>query len=120
MRHLGAEVLVDGNAAARIRLDAGCRQIQLVDVALPADGIEQRVSGDALLAFEVGDDAAARAFFHALHFFGEPHGHAAVAQVVAERFNDLLVGELEQLGTLLHQRHAHAERGRTCRCIRRR
>src|SRR5271170_2215530 len=111
MRHLGAEILVDGNASARIGLDTGCRQIQLVDVSLPANGIEQRVARDTLLAFKVGYHTAARIFFHTLHFFGEAHRYAAVAQVVTKCFDDLLIGEFKQLGALLNQCDTHTERG---------
>ncbi len=119
-RDLGAKVLVDGNAAARIGFDAGSSQVQLVNIALPANGIEQGVAGDALLAFEIGDDGAVRQLFNALHLFGQTHGHAAVAQVVAERFHDFLVGKLQQLGPLSPSVSRARRARRTCRCIRRR
>ena len=96
VRHLGAEVLVDGDAAARVGFDAGGGQIQIVDVALAADRVEQRVAGDLLLAFQIRDHGAVGQLFHAFHFFVQAHGHAAVAQVVAERLDDFLVGEFEQ------------------------
>ena len=89
-------------AAARLRSSI---------VALAAHGVEQRVAGDALLAFEIGDHGAVGEFFHALHFFAEAHGHAAVAQVIAERFDDLLIGEFEQLVALFNERDANAEHG---------
>ena len=41
----------------------------------------------------------------------QAHGHAAVAQVVAECLHDFLVGKLQQLGPLFDQGDAHAERG---------
>ena len=97
---VGAVVLVDGDAAAIVGLDAGGGEIEIVDGALAADRVEQRVAGDALLAFEIGDDGAVGQFFHALHFFAEAHGDAAVAQVIAERLDDFLVGEFEQLVAL--------------------
>ena len=117
---LGAEVGVHRDAPASVGFDAGGCQIQLVDVALPADGVEQRVAGDLLLAFQVRHHAAVGRFFHARHFFVEPHGHAAVAQVIGERLDHFRIGEFQQARPFFHQDHAHAQRRRTCRCIRRR
>ncbi len=45
----------------------------------------------------------------AFHLLAQPHGHAAVAQVVAERLDDLLVRELQQPVALFNQRYAHAQ-----------
>ena len=59
VRHLGLVVLVDGDAAALVGFKAGGGQVEFVDVALAADGVEQRVAGDFFLALEVGDDGAA-------------------------------------------------------------
>ena len=50
-----------------------------------------------------------RQFLHALHFFAQPHGHAGIAQVIAERLDNLLIGELEQPVALFDQRYAHAQ-----------
>ena len=86
-------------------------QVELGDIAGAADRIQQSAAGDSLLAFQVGDHAAIGQLFHAFHFFVQAHGHAAVAQVIAERLDDLLVGKLQQLGPLFDQRDAHAERG---------
>ena len=55
---LGPVVLVDGNAAAIVGFDAGGGEIEIVDVALAADGVEQRIARDFLLAFEIGDHGA--------------------------------------------------------------
>ena len=110
MRLLGSKILVDRNAPAAVRFDASRRQVQLVDIALPADRIEQRVARHLLLAFEIRDHAAVGQLLHALHFFAQAHGHAGVAQVIAERLDDLLVGELQQPRPLFNQRDAHAER----------
>ena len=66
---------------------------------------------DPLLAFEIRDHAAVGQLFHALHFFVEAHGDAAVAQVIGERFDDFRIGELQQARPLFHQDDAHAERG---------
>ena len=37
--------------------------------------------------------------FHALYFFVQAHGDAMVAQMVRERFDNFLVGKLQQAGT---------------------
>ena len=111
VRDLGPEVLVDRDAAAGVGFDAGGGEIQLVDIALAADGVEQRVALNLLLALEIGDDGAVGHLFDALHLFVQAHGDAGVAQVVAERLDDLLVGEFEQRRPALDQRDAHAERG---------
>ena len=42
--HLGLVVLVDGDAAALVGLQAGGSQVQVVHIALPAHRIEQRVA----------------------------------------------------------------------------
>ena len=108
---LGLVVLVDGDAAAVVGLQAGGGQVQVVDVALAAHGVEQRVAGDLLVALQVGHHGARRQLFHALHLFAQAQGHAGVAQVVAERLDDLLVGKLQQPVALFDQRDAHAEDG---------
>ncbi len=108
---LGLVVLVDGDAAAIVGFDAGGGEVEVVDGALAADGVEQGVAGDLLLALQIGDDGAVGELFDAFHFFAEAHGDAAVAQVVAERFDDFLVGEFEQLGAFFNQGDAHAEDG---------
>jgi hypothetical protein len=51
----------------RVGLEAGIFEVQLVDIALAADGVEQRVAGDLLLALQVGDHGAVGQLFHALH-----------------------------------------------------
>src|SRR6185312_8749993 len=63
IRNLGAEVLVDWNAAALVGLKADGGEVQLVHIALAAYGIEQRVASDLLLAFEIGDDGAVGQLF---------------------------------------------------------
>ena len=47
---LGLVLLVDGDAAAIVGFEAGGGEVELVDVALAADGVEQGVAGDSLLA----------------------------------------------------------------------
>ncbi len=77
---------------------AGSGQIKFVDIAGAAYRVEQSIRGNAFFALQVGDHAAFRQFFHAFHLFIQAHGHAAVAQVIAQRLHDLLIGELQQLG----------------------
>ena len=111
VRDLGLVVLVDGDAAAIVGLEAGGGKVEVVDVALAAHGVEQRIAGDVLLAFEVGDDGAVGQLFDALDLFAEAQGDAGVAQVVAEGLDDFAVGELEQAVALFNERDAHAEDG---------
>ena len=47
VRDLGLVVLVDGDAAAIVGLKAGGGKVEVVHVALAADGVEQGVAGDA-------------------------------------------------------------------------
>src|SRR5690606_27861996 len=55
VRHGRLEVLVDGEAAARIALEPGGFDVHQVGVALAADGVEEPVPDHALAAFEAGD-----------------------------------------------------------------
>jgi hypothetical protein len=88
-------VLVDRDAAARVGFEAGVFEVQLVHVALAADGVEQSVAGDLLLALRLAMTVPSGSS-STLQLFAQAHGDAAVAQVVAEGLDDLLVGELEQ------------------------
>ena len=81
-----------------VGLDARGGEVQVVHGALAAHGVEQGVAGYLLLAFEIGDHGAVGQLFHALHLFAQAHGHAAVAKMIAERLDDLLVGKFQQLG----------------------
>ena len=110
MRLLGLEGGADRNASAAIGFQAGRGQVQLLHVALAADGIEQRVAGDFLLAHQVGDHAGGR-IFHAIHFFVEAHGDAVIAQMVGKRLDDFGVGELQQARPFFHQDDAHSKGG---------
>src|SRR6185503_18434657 len=67
--------------------------------------------GYALFAFEIGHHGIRRQFFYALHFLAEPHGYPGVAQMIAERFNNLAIRKFEQAVTFFNQGHPHAENG---------
>ena len=105
-------MLIHRNAAAIVCLETGGGEVELIDGALAADGVEQGVAGDALVALHVGDDGSVFEFFHAVQLFAEAHGHAAVAQVIAEGFDDFLVGKLEQLVAFFNERDAYPENGK--------
>ena len=109
MRLLGAVFGVYLDAAARVGLHAGCLQIQLVHVALPAHRIKQSVAGELLLALEVGHHLAIRRFFHALHFFVQTHGDAMIAQIVGEGFHHFGISELKQSRPFFHQNDANTQ-----------
>ncbi len=55
----GLVMLVYGDAAAVIGFETGGGEVEVVDISLAADSVEQRVAGDLLFAFEIGDDGAA-------------------------------------------------------------
>src|SRR5579859_2527756 len=107
----GLEVFVDRDASAGVGLEAGILKLQVIDAALAAYGIEQRVAGDFLIALHVGDDGAVGQLLHRFQLFAQAHGYAAVAQVIAEGFDNLLVGELKQPVAFFDQRDADAEDG---------
>src|ERR1017187_4519883 len=117
IRHLRTEVLIHRNPAAPIRLYPDRSQIQLIDVALAPDRIQQCVALHLLLALEICDHGAVRHLLHRLHLFIQTHRHARIAQVIAQRLDDLLVGKLQQPGPPLDQRHPHAERGKHARIL---
>ena len=50
-------------------------------------------------------------FLDAFDLFVEPQGDASVAEVVAKRFDQFLIGKFEQPGTLFDERDAHAQNG---------
>src|ERR1017187_4534688 len=111
MFDLGLVVLVYGDAAAIVGFEAGFGKVEVVDIALAAHCVEQRVAGDLLLTFEIGDDSARRRLFNAFNFFAEAQGDTGVAEMVAESFDNLAVRELEQAVALLDERDTHAEDG---------
>ncbi len=85
-------------------------KIQFVHISLPADRIQQRIALNLLLALEIRDDRAIRHLFDRLHLFVQPHRHPRVAQMIAQRLDDLLIGKLQQPRPPLDQRHPHPKR----------
>ena len=73
-----------------------CLQAQAVGVAGAAVGPQQHVGLELLAALEVQHDAVV-ARLDALVLFVVADQHAAVAQVVAQGVDDLVVEELQQL-----------------------
>ena len=63
------------------------------------------------LADEIRGDLSVGQFLDAFDLFAEAHRRAAVAHVVAERFDHLGVGKFEQARALFDDDDAHAERG---------
>ena len=100
---------VHRDAPPVIGLQARCRQVQFVHISLASHRIQQGVSLNALVAFQVGHHAAFRRLLHARHFLVQPHGHAMIAQMVGQRLHHFVVGELQQARTLLHQNHARPQ-----------
>ena len=89
VRHRGAVVLVHGDAAALVGLEAGRAQVERVGRALPAGRVEHRVGGDPLAAREVRDGAAVAASRPPVTALAEAERDAQVAQVVLQRLDDL-------------------------------
>src|SRR3984893_15841187 len=81
---LGAVIVVDGNASARVGLQPGGGKIQFVDVALPPHRIEKRVARNFFLALEHCGHTIVRSFFYAFDLFVQAHGDTAISQVVTE------------------------------------
>src|ERR1700737_1187029 len=92
---LGAVIVVDGNASARVGFQAGGGEIQFVDVALSPHRIQQCVTGNFFLTLQYGGDSVVRSFFDAFDFFVQAHGDAPVAQVITERLHHFGVREFE-------------------------
>ncbi len=111
MRLLGAVLRVDRDAAARVGFDAGRGQVQLIHIALPAHGVEQRVPGNLLLALQVRYHAAVGRLLNGDYRLIHTHGDAVVAQVVGKSLHHFGVGELEQARLFFHQDHAHSQDG---------
>ena len=78
---------------------------------MASDRIEQGVTGNFLLAFQIRHDRVIRRFFDAFDFLVQPQRDAAVPQMVTKRFDHLGIGEFQQARTFFNQRHAHAQRG---------
>jgi hypothetical protein len=87
-------MLVDRDAAPIVGFDSRGREVQIFNGALAADCIEECVAGDSLFALEIGDDGSVRELLDAGNFFAKTHRHAAVAEMIAQRLDDFLVGEL--------------------------
>ena len=96
-------VLVDGNTTAIIGFDPCRGQIKIVNRALASNRVKECVAGDFLLAFQIGYDGSIGEFLDALHFFAQTHGDAAVAEVIAERLDNLLICKFEKLGAFFNQ-----------------
>ena len=105
----GPILSIDADTPAAVGVEARCLQVEMLDVAGPAHGVEQRITRDPLLALERGDDRPVRRV-HPFHLFAQPQGDAMVPEVIAERLDDLLVRELQQPRPFLDQDHADAER----------
>ena len=88
-------MLVDGDASARVGVDADPVELELVGVGLPAHGVEQGVAGHPFAALQLGPHQAVVLHPYADHVFPQPEDRVAAAHVVAERLDDLLVHEVQ-------------------------
>src|ERR1017187_3927279 len=75
---LGLIILVNGDATAGVCLDACNRKIEIFNSTLASYGVKQGVSGDAFLAFKIGDDRTVGQFLHTFNFFAESQSDAAI------------------------------------------
>src|SRR5579884_736996 len=88
-------VRIHGDAPARIGFQSCRRQIQFIQVSLPAHRVEQRLSPDLFLALQICHHAVVRCFFHAFHFFVQPQRHPPVPQVITQGFHHLRIREFQ-------------------------
>ena len=109
MFDLGFEVLVYGDAAAIVHFDACGGQVEIVGGALAAYGVEQGIAGDFLLALQVGNHGRVGELLDAFDLFAQAEGDAVVAQVIAEGFDNLAIGEFEKAVAFFDERDADAE-----------
>ena len=76
MGHTRLEELVDLQSSSRIRLEASCRQVKRIRVALTSHGVEKSVAMNALAALEPrGDSISALLNFDSDDLFSEPKDH---------------------------------------------
>ena len=102
---------VDGDTPTAVRFEANCREVQVLHGSLASNGVEQRVTRNALVAFQVGHNAAIGNLFHAGDLFVQTHRDAPVAQVIRQSFDYFRIGEFQQARPLLDQDHANAQHG---------
>ena len=107
---LGLERLVDEDPAAAVGFQAGVGKFEGFGLALPARGVHHRFGGDLLTAGQAGDGAR-RADLDAGHLFAESERDRQVAQVEAQRLDDLGVAEVQHVLPLLDDGHLAAQRG---------
>lgn len=99
------------NSTSVIGLEAGRLEVELLHVPVSANGIEQRIAGDFLLAAKRGQHTAIRQLLHGIDLLVEAEGHPVIAQVITECLDDLGIGEFEQPGPFLNQHDPNPERG---------
>src|SRR5205823_2799044 len=106
----------DLEAAARVGREAGGGEVQLGGGAVAADGVEERLAGDDLVARERRVDAAAAAAA-ALHHvdprdgLAEAQAHAHLAHAALEQLGQLLVDEVHEARAGVDERDADADDG---------
>ena len=107
---LGLEVVVDEDPAAVVGLQAGVVQVEVLGLALAARGVHHRFGGDLLAAGQGGDGARAPTSTRG-HLFAEAERDRQVAQVEAQRLDDLGVAEVQHVLPLLDDGDLGAQRG---------
>ena len=103
------------NAPAIVRHNIRRRQIQFVHVSRRPTAYS---SASAITRFLLTRFAATLPSGNSstlVHFFIQPHRHAVIPQVIHQRFHHFRVRELQQPRPLLHDNHAHAQRGEHAR-----
>ena len=111
VRHRSLIFRVDRHLAARVRLQSGRFKRKLVAVRLAAHRVQQRIGLHFLAALEFREHAIALLVeSHAGHLIAQPERRPHLPQMVGERLYDFAVHKIEQLRTLIDQRHFHAHR----------
>ncbi len=107
----GAVFVVDDDAATVVGFEPRGGEIKIVDIAVAADSIEEGFAGNFLFAFEIGDDEMIGSFFDTFDLFVEAECDAAIAEMVAERFDHFGIGKFQKARSFFDERDAHAESG---------
>src|SRR5262249_193619 len=105
----GAILRVDSDSPAAVCFQTRGLEVQIIDIPLTPDRIQQRVSADHLVTLQFRDHPTAGHLFHAGDLFVQAHGHALVAEVVGECFDDFGIGEFQQTRALFDQDDARSQ-----------
>jgi hypothetical protein len=111
VRLLRAVLIVYMDASAVVSVEAGGGEIEIIDIAVTADGVKERFAGDFLFGFEIGNDQMIGSFFDAFDFLIKAKSDAAVAEVIAKGFDHFGIGEFQEARAFFDQGDTNPESG---------